>query len=32
VLSSLNEATEAPIVQLRPTEWFIDDQLSLAIR
>ena len=32
VLSSLNEATEAPIAELRPTEWFVDDELSLAIR
>ena len=32
MLSSINDAAEAPITRLRPTEWFVDDRLALAIR
>jgi len=31
-LSSINDAAEAPIARLRPTEWFVDDRLAAAIR
>jgi len=32
MLSSINVAAEAPIARLRPTQWFVDDRLALAIR
>lgn len=32
MLSSINDAAEAPIARLHPSEWFVDDQLALAIR